>query len=194
MLFIHPMKDVVTKIWSQCILDWWRLTNCDRRNWQPNFLPHLIWEWPGYVSWRARLLKQCIRSEFCCCIAEYFYCLHALTPQLIFSFLHRDLRFRNSCIDIWDPLSRIQEEKLVSRQGAKDKIQQIVAPILSHHDPQALAIQAFGNIRPRISLRFEELGLTLKDGRSILSGVTGYFGHSKVGLSWWDCQSCFLAH
>lgn len=68
----------------------------------------------------------------------------------------------------------------MTRQGAKDKLQQIVAPILSYHDPQALAIQAFGNIRPRISLRFEELGLTLKDGRSVLSGVTGYFGHSKV--------------
>ena len=70
----------------------------------------------------------------------------------------------------------------MSRQGARDKLQQIIAPILSMHDPQSLAIQAFGNIRPRISLRFEELGLSLKDGRTVLSGVTGYFGHSKVGL------------
>jgi len=48
--------------------------------------------------------------------------------------------------------------------------------------PKHFYMQAFGTIRPRISLRFEECGLHLKDGRSILSGVTGYFGHSKVDI------------
>lgn len=66
------------------------------------------------------------------------------------------------------------------RQNAKDKLQQLVAPLLCLHDPQALAFKAFGHIRPRISLRFEECGLLLRDGRSVLSGVTGYFGHSKA--------------
>lgn len=77
-------------------------------------------------------------------------------------------------------LCRLQQDRLVMRQGAKDKLQQLVAPLLCLHDPQALAFKAFGNIRPRISLRFEECGLLLSDGRSVLSGVTGYFGHSKV--------------
>ena len=67
------------------------------------------------------------------------------------------------------------------QQGAKVKLQQMMAPVILH-DSQASAFQAFGTIRPRISLRFEECGLRLRDGRAILSGVTGYFGHSKVGL------------
>lgn len=66
------------------------------------------------------------------------------------------------------------------RQAAKVKLQQMMAPLIRMRDSQALAFQAFGTIRPRISLRFEECGLKLRDGRSILSGVTGYFGHSKV--------------
>ena len=66
------------------------------------------------------------------------------------------------------------------RQGAKVKLQQMMAPLIQLHSSQALAFQAFGTIRPRISLRFEECGLKLRDGRSVLSGVTGYFGHSKV--------------
>lgn len=77
---------------------------------------------------------------------------------------------------------RLQQDRLVARQGAKDKLQQLVAPLLCLRDPQALAVRAFGPIRPRISLRFEECGVCLRDGRSILSGVTGYFGHSKVEI------------
>ena len=80
-------------------------------------------------------------------------------------------------------LRRLQQDRLVLRQAAKDKLQQLVAPLLCLHDPQALAFKAFGTIRPRISLRFEECGLRLRDGRTILSSVTGYFGHSKA-RSW----------
>ena len=68
------------------------------------------------------------------------------------------------------------------KQAAKDKLQRLVAPLLGLHDPEALAFKAFGPIRPRISLRFEECGLRLKDGTTALSGVTGYFGHSKASI------------
>lgn len=74
------------------------------------------------------------------------------------------------------------------RQAAKDKLQQLVAPLLSLHDPRTLAFKAFGTIRPRISLRFEECGLLLRDRRAVLSGVTGYFGHSRV------CSFLFASH
>lgn len=43
-----------------------------------------------------------------------------------------------------------------------------------------LAFKAFSTIRPRISLRFEGIGVTLRDGTVILEGVNGHFRHSKV--------------
>lgn len=43
---------------------------------------------------------------------------------------------------------------LVKRQGAKGKLRQLVGPLLTKcKDSQSLAFQAFGTIRPRISLR-----------------------------------------
>lgn len=78
------------------------------------------------------------------------------------------------------------------RQGAKVKLQQMMAPLMTMQDSQALAFQAFGTIRPRISLRFEECGLTLRGGHTILSGVTGYFGHSKVIPHQIPENACFV--
>lgn len=71
----------------------------------------------------------------------------------------------------------------MKKQAAQDKLQQLVAPLLSLHDPYTLAFNAFGAIRPRITLRFEELGVQLRDGLTILDGVTGRFSHSTVRRS-----------
>ena len=46
--------------------------------------------------------------------------------------------------------------------------------------PSSLAFKAFSTIRPRISLRFEGVGVTLRNGTIILEGVTGRFSHSKA--------------
>jgi hypothetical protein len=70
----------------------------------------------------------------------------------------------------------------VKKQAAQDKLQQLVAPLLALHDPYSLAFQTFGAIRPRITLRFEEMGVRLRDGAVILDGVTGRFSHSTVCL------------
>eukprot|EP00884_Botryococcus_braunii_P009426 jgi/Botrbrau1/18485/Bobra.0072s0065.1 len=75
---------------------------------------------------------------------------------------------------------RLQQERLLKKQAAQDKLQQLVAPLLALHDPYTLAFNAFGAIRPRITLRFEEMGVRLRDGAVILDGVTGRFSHSTV--------------
>ena len=41
---------------------------------------------------------------------------------------------------------------------------------------RAQPFRAFKGVRPRLTLQFEDVGLTLNDGRSILSGVTGRWG------------------
>jgi hypothetical protein len=75
---------------------------------------------------------------------------------------------------------RLQQERLLKKQAAQDKLQRLVAPLLALHDPQTLAFNAFGAIRPRITLRFEEMGVRLRDGTVVLAGVTGRFSHSTV--------------
>ena len=72
------------------------------------------------------------------------------------------------------------------KQGAKDKLRRLVAPLLGittggvGGGPSAMAFKAFAAIRPRISLRFEDVGVTLRNGSVILQGVTGRFSHSKA--------------
>ena len=73
------------------------------------------------------------------------------------------------------------------KQGAKDKLRRLVAPLLgittAGGGPSVLAFKAFGAIRPRISLRFEGVGVTLRNGTVVLQGVTGRFSHSKARAS-----------
>ena len=83
------------------------------------------------------------------------------------------------------------------KQGAKDKLRRLVAPLLgataAGGGPSAvLAFKAFGAIRPRISLRFEGVGVTLRNGTAVLQGVTGRFSHSKARTAE-DSRSACLA-
>ena len=79
---------------------------------------------------------------------------------------------------------RLNQDRLRKKQGAKDKLRRLVAPLLGITGAQggSLAFKAFSSIRPRISLRFEGIGVTLRDGTAILEGVNGHFRHSKVIL------------
>ena len=79
---------------------------------------------------------------------------------------------------------RLNQDRLRKKQGAKDKLRRLVAPLLGITGASggSLAFKAFSSIRPRISLRFEGIGVTLRDGTVILEGVNGHFRHSKVRL------------
>lgn len=69
----------------------------------------------------------------------------------------------------------------MKKQGAKEKLRRLVAPLLGvAGQGSSLAFKAFSSIRPRISLRFEGIGVTLRDGTVILDSVNGHFSHSKV--------------
>ena len=72
----------------------------------------------------------------------------------------------------------------MKKQGAKEKLRRLVAPLLgvAGQGGSSLAFKAFTSIRPRISLRFEGIGVTLRDGTVILDSVNGHFSHSKVSL------------
>ncbi|BDA44911.1 probable broad substrate specificity ATP-binding cassette transporter at N-terminal half [Coccomyxa sp. Obi] len=76
---------------------------------------------------------------------------------------------------------KLQQERLIKKQSAKEKLRRLVAPLLGvAGQGSSLAFKAFSSIRPRISLRFEGIGVTLRDGTVILDSVNGHFSHSKV--------------
>ena len=82
-------------------------------------------------------------------------------------------------------MCRLNQDRLRKKQGAKDKLRRLVAPLLGITGASGgkLAFKAFSTIRPRISLRFEGVGVTLRDGTVILEGVNGHFRHSKVRMA-----------
>ncbi|KAK9803611.1 hypothetical protein WJX72_004863 [[Myrmecia] bisecta] len=75
---------------------------------------------------------------------------------------------------------RLQQEEDLRKQAAQEKLHRLVAPLLALHGPGNLSYKAFGTIRPKLNVRFENMGVRLRDGTVILDGVTGSFGHSKV--------------
>ena len=91
-------------------------------------------------------------------------------------------------------ISRLNQDRLRKKQGAKDKLRRLVAPLLGITGASGgkLAFKAFSTIRPRISLRFEGVGVTLRDGTAILEGVNGHFRHSKARPSVFVCDAVVL--
>ena len=66
-------------------------------------------------------------------------------------------------------------------QEARDRLWKLLSPLLAaQQHGRITAFRAFKAVRPRITIAFEDLGLVLHDGMTILSGVTGKFEHSKV--------------
>ena len=77
---------------------------------------------------------------------------------------------RNTTGSAWQMI--LQQMLLIERTNMKN-----IIVILSS---RASHIKLFANIEPRITIRFKGLGLELKDGTSVLSGVTGEFRHSRL--------------
>jgi hypothetical protein len=55
---------------------------------------------------------------------------------------------------------------------------------LSCNNRRQPAFQAFKSIRPRLTINFHNLGLTLSDGTTVLSGVTGRQGLTSQCFIW----------
>ena len=76
---------------------------------------------------------------------------------------------------------RVNQRRLARTQAARERLWKLLTPLLaSHHHSKTQAFRAFKTIRPKITIDFEDLGLTLHDGTPILSGVSGTFAHSRV--------------
>ena len=65
-------------------------------------------------------------------------------------------------------LPRLQQERVIKKQQAREKLRRLVAPLLQHHDPSTLALRAFGHIRPKLSVSFEQMHVRLRNGTTIL--------------------------
>lgn len=76
---------------------------------------------------------------------------------------------------------RMNERKLGRTQAARERLWKLLNPLFaSQQHSKSQAFRAFKVIRPKITIEFENLGLTLNDGHNILSGVSGKFVHSRV--------------
>ena len=76
---------------------------------------------------------------------------------------------------------RMNQRKLARTQIARERLWKLLNPLFaSQQHSKSQAFRAFKAIRPKITIEFDNLGLTLHDGHSILSGVSGCFTHSRV--------------
>jgi ABC-type multidrug transport system ATPase subunit len=76
---------------------------------------------------------------------------------------------------------RMNQRKLGRTQAARERLWKLLNPLFaSQQHSKSQAFRAFKAIRPKITIEFDNLGLTLRDGHSILSGVSGRFTHSRV--------------
>ncbi|RMZ54405.1 hypothetical protein APUTEX25_001981, partial [Auxenochlorella protothecoides] len=73
-----------------------------------------------------------------------------------------------------EALMRMAQRRQLHTQEARDRLWKLLNPLGEG------SFRAFNSIRPRLHIEFRNLGLELHDGRTILSGVTGRFEHSKV--------------
>ncbi|KAL6769007.1 hypothetical protein ACKKBF_B17105 [Auxenochlorella protothecoides x Auxenochlorella symbiontica] len=80
-----------------------------------------------------------------------------------------------------EALMRMAQRRQLHTQEARDRLWKLLNPLFApHHRRGEGSFRAFNSIRPRLHIEFRNLGLELHDGRTILSGVTGRFEHSKV--------------
>jgi len=76
---------------------------------------------------------------------------------------------------------RVRTCQVNEQRDKREALASAVAPLLGpKYDKKAEHIKLFRNIQPRLSIRFNNLGLRLKDRSTILSGVTGEFRHSSL--------------
>lgn len=74
---------------------------------------------------------------------------------------------------------RVNQRRLQRTQVARERLWKMLNPIFASHH-HSTSFRAFKSIRPKLDLEYTNLGLTLHDGTTILSGVTGKFEHSRV--------------
>lgn len=77
-------------------------------------------------------------------------------------------------------LIAINQRKLSRTQSARERLWKLLNPLLASNSSKSKSFRAFRAIRPRITFEFENMGLTLRGGKTILSGVTGSFHHSRI--------------
>lgn len=76
---------------------------------------------------------------------------------------------------------RLNQRRTARTQEARERLWKLLNPLLaSSASKPKNAFRAFKAIRPKITLEFEEMGLTLHGGKTILSNVSGVFHHSRV--------------
>jgi len=74
----------------------------------------------------------------------------------------------------------VNQRKLGRTQSAKERLWKLLNPLLASHCAKPKSFRAFRAIRPKITFQFDNMGLTLRGGKTILSGVTGSFHHSRI--------------
>ena len=77
-------------------------------------------------------------------------------------------------------LISVNQRKLGRVQSAKERLWKLLNPLLASNCGKPKSFRAFRAIRPKITFEFENMGLTLRGGKNILSGVTGSFHHSRI--------------
>jgi ABC-type uncharacterized transport system YnjBCD ATPase subunit len=78
---------------------------------------------------------------------------------------------------------RINQKKLLRTHEARERLWKLLNPLFAPRGSNAFRSQgfrAFKTIRPKITIEFDSLGLTLHDGTPILKNVSGKFPHSRV--------------
>jgi hypothetical protein len=76
---------------------------------------------------------------------------------------------------------RVQQRRLGRSQAARERLGKLLTPLFAPRAAgERAGFAAFASVRPRITIEFSGLGLTLRDGTTILRGVSGRFSHSRV--------------
>eukprot|EP00889_Picochlorum_renovo_P008336 jgi/Picre1/35366/NNA_002828.t1 len=70
--------------------------------------------------------------------------------------------------------------RLGRTQAARERLWKLLNPLLASNHTKTKSFRAFRAIRPKITFEFSNMGLTLRGGKNILSGVTGSFHHSRI--------------
>ena len=74
----------------------------------------------------------------------------------------------------------VNQRRLGRTQAARERLWKLLNPLLASNHSKAKSFRAFRAIRPKITFEFSNMGLTLRGGKAILSGVSGSFHHSRI--------------
>mmetsp|Transcript_12317 Transcript_12317/g.26589 ORF Transcript_12317/g.26589 Transcript_12317/m.26589 type:complete len:1041 (+) Transcript_12317:146-3268(+) len=76
---------------------------------------------------------------------------------------------------------RVKRRRNTEALEQREALVSAIAPLLGpKYDPKTNHLKLFSKVKPKVSIAFRELCLTLKSGATILKNVTGEFKHSKL--------------